>query len=112
MPVFGVGVAFIDESAICSISLDETSKGIKEIRQTVSDLAPPTKEFHVCPIESIFSSDSSDDGRDQLVKLLDGVTDDTGREDLVVHLRMLALQKVSTKELIYRWGNIMSKVEE
>jgi cytoplasmic tRNA 2-thiolation protein 2 len=59
----------------------------------VSNLAPPTKQLHVVPIENIYASDSSD-GKDRLTKLLDAVNDATGKEDLLLHLRMLALQMV------------------
>ena len=94
--VFGVGVAFIDESAICSVSSSEIAKGIKDIRLVVSSLAPPTKELHVFPLESVCSIESSD-GKDRLRKMLDSVSDATGKEDLLVHLRMLSLQKVWLK---------------
>lgn len=96
LPVFGVGVAFIDESAICSVPC-EVAEGIEDIRLIVSNLAPPTKELLVVPIESVFSLESSN-GKDQLSKLLDAVTDATGKEDLLVHLRMLSLQKVWLKK--------------
>lgn len=97
LPVFGVGVAFVDESAVCSVPSCEVSKGIEEIRLIVSNLAPPTKELHVVPVESVCSSELSD-GKVQLGKLLDAVSDATGKEDLQAHLRMLSLQKVWLKE--------------
>ncbi|KAF2553884.1 hypothetical protein F2Q68_00037962 [Brassica cretica] len=53
LPVFGVGVAFVDEN--------------------------------------------STEARDRLVKLLDSVSDVTGKEDLLVHLKMLSLQKVASE---------------
>lgn len=93
LPVFGVGVALIDESSSISVSADKFGQAIEEMRLVVSDLAPPVKQFHVVPTESIFSSDSSD-GINRLKELLNAVSDITGREDLLVHLRMLALQKV------------------
>ncbi|EXB38239.1 hypothetical protein L484_001854 [Morus notabilis] len=98
LPVFGVGVAFVDESAICSVPSCEVSQGFEEIRDIVSNLAPPTKELLIVPIESVCSSESND-GKDQLRKLLDAVTDATGKEDLQAHLRMLSLQKVQTVRL-------------
>lgn len=93
LPVFGVGVAFIDESSIVPVHSHEIDKAIQEIRLIVSNLAPPRKELHVVPIENICSSNSSD-GRDRLKSLLDVVSDATGKEDLLLHLRMLSLQKV------------------
>lgn len=92
LPVFGVGVVFVDESAICSVPSCEVSQGFEEIRDIVSNLVPPTKELLIVPIESVCSSESN--GKDQLRKLLDAVTDATGKEDLQAHLRMLSLQKV------------------
>ncbi|BBH07331.1 Adenine nucleotide alpha hydrolases-like superfamily protein [Prunus dulcis] len=65
LPVFGVGVAFVDESSV-----------------TLPPLMKPTK---------------FGDGRERLKKLLDAVDDATGREDLLLHLRMLALQKVASQ---------------
>jgi len=93
LPVFGVGVAFIDESAVYPVSSDKVDGAIQDMRSVVSNLAPPTKQLHVVPIENIYASDSSD-GKDRLAKLLDAVNDATGKEDLLLHLRMLALQMV------------------
>ena len=91
-----MGVAFIDESVAWSVPSYEVIEGIEDMRQIVLSLAPPTKELLVFPIESLFSS-ASTDGKDQLSKLLDGVSDTTGKEDLLIHLRMLSLQKVRLK---------------
>lgn len=93
LPVFGVGVAFIDESAVYPVPSERVDEAIQEMRLVVSNLAPPTKQLHVIPIESIYSSDSTD-GKSRLTKLLDAVNDATGKEDLLIHLRMLTLQKV------------------
>lgn len=93
LPVFRVGVAFIDESSTFSVPSDEVAKAIQDVRLIVSNLTPPNKELHVVPIDSICSSDFSN-GSDKLTKLLDAVNDVTGKEDLLVHLRMLSLQKV------------------
>lgn len=93
LPVFGVGVAFVDESAAYPALSNEMVDAIAWIRSTVTDLSPPAKDLHVVPIESVFGSDSLE-ARDRLVKLLDSVTDETGKEDLVLHLKMLSLQKV------------------
>ncbi|XP_027175609.1 cytoplasmic tRNA 2-thiolation protein 2 [Coffea eugenioides] len=96
LPVFGVGVAFIVESSSISIPADKFSQAVEEMRLVVSNLAPPVKEFHVVSTESIYSSDSNN-GRNRLKELLNAVADVTGKEDLLVHLRMLALQKVALK---------------
>ncbi|XVF07219.1 hypothetical protein REPUB_Repub06bG0119600 [Reevesia pubescens] len=96
LPVFGVGVAFIDESSLHSFTCHEILKAIEDIRSTVSSLAPPSKELYVVPIENVFSSDGID-GKERLEKLLDAVSDDTGKEDLLIHLRMLSLQKVASE---------------
>lgn len=93
LPVFGVGVAFVDETAAFHDLSTEMIDAIEWIRSTVSSLSPPAKDIHVVPIESVFGSDSLDP-RDRLVKLLDSVPDDTGKEDLLLHLKMLSLQKV------------------
>ncbi|XP_011048047.1 PREDICTED: cytoplasmic tRNA 2-thiolation protein 2 [Populus euphratica] len=96
LPVFGVGVAFIDESAVYPVSSDKVDGAIQDMRSVVSNLAPPAKQLHVVPIENIYASDSID-GKDRLTKLLDAVNDATGKEDLLLHLRMLALQKVASQ---------------
>lgn len=93
LPVFGVGVAFIDESTFFPAPCLEIDKVIQDIRLIVSGLGPPRKELHVVPIENIYSSNSIN-GRDRLKILLDAVSDATGKEDLLLHLRMLSLQKV------------------
>ncbi|KAM1109606.1 hypothetical protein ACFX13_009143 [Malus domestica] len=97
LPVFGVGVAFVDETSVYSVPSGEVENAIEDIRLIVEDLAPPTKELHVVPIESVYSSDSGD-GRDRLNQLLDAVPDATGKEDLLLHMRMLALQKVASEK--------------
>ncbi|KAK2996733.1 hypothetical protein RJ639_025472, partial [Escallonia herrerae] len=94
LPVFGVGAAFIDESAICPVSSNEFDEALEDMRLIVTNLAPPRKNFHVVPIESVYSSDCCN-GRDRLKELLNAVSDVTGREDLLVHLRMLCLQKIA-----------------
>lgn len=93
LPVFGVGVAFIDESTAYSILSSEMDRVLGDIKLMVSQLSPPTKELHIFPIESVYS-EGSIDSKDRLKELLDRVTDATGKEDLLVHLRMLSLQKV------------------
>ncbi|RYR01395.1 hypothetical protein Ahy_B06g080263 isoform B [Arachis hypogaea] len=82
LPVFGVGVVFIDESAVVPIPSGEMDEAVGFVSSVVSCLAPPKKELHVVPIETIYSSDSSD-GKERLLKILNAVSDPTGREDLL-----------------------------
>ncbi|CAI0439584.1 unnamed protein product [Linum tenue] len=96
LPVFGVGVAFVDESSVCSISKDGVEEAIQEMKSTVSKLAPPVKQFHVVSSASLYSSGSSDE-KDRLKKLIGAVDDVTGKDDLLMHLRMWALQKVASE---------------
>lgn len=96
LPVFGVGVVFIDESAVLPIPAHEMEEAVEVISLTVSSLAPPRKELHFVPIETVYSSDSSD-GKDRLIELMNVVSDTTGREDMLLSLRMLALQKVASE---------------
>lgn len=93
LQVFGVGVAYIDETSACPIPLHEIDRTIQTIQSVVSSLSPPIKDLHIVQIESVYSSNLSD-GREKLKKLLDTVSDVTGKEDLISHLRMLSLQKV------------------
>ena len=93
LPVFGVGVAFIDETTISPLPSHDIDKAIQDIRLIVSNLAPPIKQLHVVPIENIYSGD----GTNRLKNLLDAVSDTTGKEDLLLHLRMLSLQKVNSR---------------
>ncbi|GMH28355.1 hypothetical protein Nepgr_030198 [Nepenthes gracilis] len=95
LPVFGVGVAFVDESLAHPIPSDEMKNAIEHIKAIVSDLAPPTMELLVTPIEGIYSD--SGHGKDTLKELLDAVSDDTGKEDLLLHIRMLSLQKIAIR---------------
>ncbi|XP_040372773.1 cytoplasmic tRNA 2-thiolation protein 2 isoform X3 [Rosa chinensis] len=77
-------------------SSSEQDNAIGDITSIVENLALPTKQLYVVPIESVYSEDSGD-GRERLKKLLDAVPDATGREDLLLHLRMLALQKIASQ---------------
>ncbi|WOG91005.1 hypothetical protein DCAR_0310253 [Daucus carota subsp. sativus] len=94
LPVFGVGVAFVDESAFHTLPSHELDKEIEEIKLIVDELSPPTKAFHVIPIESICLSNSNS-AKDNLNELLNAVSDKTGKEDLMVQLRMMSLQKTA-----------------
>lgn len=93
LPVFGVGVAFIDETTIYPETSNDFGKAINEMELIVSNLTPPVKQFFVIPTESIYSPDFAV-GRDRLMKLGVAVSDITGKEDLLKHLHMLCLQKV------------------
>lgn len=93
LPVFGVGVAFIDESEVHPIASGDLDKAIEDIKGIVLNLAPPTKELHVVPIRCIYST-KTNDGKEMLQNLINTVTDATGKEDLLTHLRMMSLQKV------------------
>ena len=111
LPVFGVGVAFIDETTISPLPSHDIDRAIQDIRLIVSNLAPPIKQLHVVPIENIYSGD----GTNRLKNLLDAVSDTTGKEDLLLHLRMLSLQKVHSRYLLkkkkvhYRHFNFNTK---
>ncbi|CAI9105267.1 OLC1v1004154C1 [Oldenlandia corymbosa var. corymbosa] len=94
LPVFGVGVVFIDERSSLAVPTLEFDKAIEDMKLIVSNIAPPAKKLHVVPTEDIFPLDSID-GRERFKELVDAVHDDTGREDLVKYLRMLSLQKVA-----------------
>ncbi|OIS97662.1 PREDICTED: cytoplasmic tRNA 2-thiolation protein 2-like [Nicotiana attenuata] len=94
LPVFGVGVAFIDEKAISAVSSDDLDRAIEKLKLILSDLAPPVKQFHVVPTEAIYSLKAGD-AKDRLNELINAVSDVTGKEDLVEHLRMLSLQKIA-----------------
>lgn len=93
LPVFGVGVAFIDEKTISAVSSDDLDRAIEEMKLIVSDLAPPMKQFHVVSTEAIYSPKAGD-AKDRLNELINAVGDVTGKEDLLEHFRMLSLQKV------------------
>ncbi|KAL4571681.1 hypothetical protein LXL04_018444 [Taraxacum kok-saghyz] len=95
LPVFGVGVAFIDESEIHPIiTSTDFNQSIENIKEMVSNLSPPKKNLHLVPISNIYSTKTSD-GKDKLKNLINTVNDATGKEDLVTHLRMLSLQKIA-----------------
>ncbi|GMH28351.1 hypothetical protein Nepgr_030194 [Nepenthes gracilis] len=59
-----------------------------------SDLAPPTKELLIAPILGIYSD--SVHGGDTLKDLLNAVSGDKGKEDLLLHQQTLSLQKIWT----------------
>ncbi|KAI3471602.1 hypothetical protein Pfo_028252 [Paulownia fortunei] len=92
LPVFGVGVTCIDETTMYPVPSNDYDRAINEMELIVSSLAPPAKQFFVVPTESIYSPDFAA-GRHLLTKLVVAVSDVTGKEDLLEHLRMLCLQK-------------------
>ncbi|KAL6987145.1 hypothetical protein U1Q18_012901 [Sarracenia purpurea var. burkii] len=94
LPVFGVGVAFVDERAVYSVPSHQFDDAIEDMKLIVSNLSPPKKEFHFPSIESICYSDTRN-GKGRLKELVNAVSDVTGKEDLLLHLRMLALQKIA-----------------
>ncbi|VFQ86163.1 unnamed protein product [Cuscuta campestris] len=94
LPVFGVGVAFVDEQSVSTDHCHEFDIAIEDMKLMVSNLAPPLKKFLVVPIESVYTLEPSN-GRERLKKLINTINDTTGKEDLLEHLRMLALQKVA-----------------
>ncbi|KAM3288570.1 cytoplasmic tRNA 2-thiolation protein 2 isoform X2 [Capsicum chacoense] len=93
LPVFGVGVAFIDEKTCSAVSSGYLDRAIEEMKLIVSDLAPPVKQFHVVPTETIYSPEAG--AKDRLNELINAVSDITGKEDLLEHFRMLSLQKIA-----------------
>ncbi|KZV51586.1 cytoplasmic tRNA 2-thiolation protein 2 [Dorcoceras hygrometricum] len=94
LPVFGVGVAFIDERASFAFPSNDFDKAIDEMRLIVSNLTPPAKQFHVVPTEVIFSPDCAA-GRAKLTELITSIGDVTGKEDFLGYLRLLSLQKIA-----------------
>ncbi|XP_042401661.1 cytoplasmic tRNA 2-thiolation protein 2-like [Zingiber officinale] len=94
LPVFGVGVAFVDESISSVIPSPELGRIFKHIKLIVSSLVPGHKDLHIAPIEDVCSM-GSDDGTTRLNKLLNSVSDATGKEDFLDHLCILSLQKIA-----------------
>ena len=95
LPVFSLGVAFVDERSVLSASLPghEIQAAIEDIRSVVSGLSPGDKRVHIAPLEEVFSS-GSDDKAARLKEVVGVISDETGRDDFVRRLRMLSLQKV------------------
>ncbi|KAG9445209.1 hypothetical protein H6P81_016549 [Aristolochia fimbriata] len=98
LPVFGVGVAFVNESAVSSVpshQVHQVNEAIKDMESIVSSLAPPMKEMYTIPLEGIFS-EIPQEGKNLLHELLNTISDATGKEDFLQHLRMLSLQKFAS----------------
>ncbi|CAJ1912073.1 unnamed protein product [Sphenostylis stenocarpa] len=96
LPVFAVGVVFIDESSVLSIPSNEMEEAVEVVGEIVSSLVPPRKDLHIVPIETVYSADSGE-GKESLANVMNTVSDPTGREDMLLCLRMLALQKVASE---------------
>ncbi|CAN6334718.1 unnamed protein product [Urochloa humidicola] len=94
LPAFGVGVAFIYESALSARSEDETEIMIGDIKSIVSSLSPGDKKVHIAPLEDVFSSGSGDKVA-RLKEVVGMISDETGRDDFIQCLRMLSLQKIA-----------------
>jgi hypothetical protein len=93
LPAFGVGVGFVDESALSVRPEHETETATEDIKSIVSSLSPGNKQVHFAPLEDVFSSGSKDKAA-RLKEVLGMIDDETGRDDFVQCLRMLSLQKV------------------
>ncbi|KAJ3674348.1 hypothetical protein LUZ60_004964 [Juncus effusus] len=91
LPVFSVGVVFVNEFYDSAIPSDAIQAAIEERKSVVLDLSPPKKEFYVLQIEDVFSKN----GKNELRELLSDINDETGKEDFLGYLRMSALQKVA-----------------
>ncbi|KAG2621804.1 cytoplasmic tRNA 2-thiolation protein 2-like isoform X1 [Panicum virgatum] len=94
LPAFGVGVAFVDESAVSARPEHETETATEDIKSIVSSLSPGNKQVHFAPLEDVFSSGSEDKAA-RLKEVLGMIDDETGRDDFVWCLRMLSLQQIA-----------------
>ncbi|KAF8776752.1 hypothetical protein HU200_003490 [Digitaria exilis] len=93
LPAFGVGVAFVDESALLSRPEHESEMATEDIKSIVSSLSPGDKKVHVAPLEDVFSSGSED--KAAMLEVVGMINDETGRDDFVRCLLMLSLQKIA-----------------
>ncbi|CAN6361612.1 unnamed protein product [Urochloa humidicola] len=94
LPAFGVGVAFVDESALSARSEDKTEMATADIKLIVSSLSPGDMKVHIAPLEGVFSSGSEDKAA-RLKEVVGMINDETGRDDFIQCLRMLSLQKIA-----------------
>ncbi|KAF0888920.1 hypothetical protein E2562_020142 [Oryza meyeriana var. granulata] len=94
LPVFGVGVAFVDESILCSKPKHEIETAIEDIKSIVSSLSTGVNAMRIVPLEDVFSTESKD-GEVRLGEAVGMICDDTGREDFLRCLRILLLQKIA-----------------
>ncbi|GJM95304.1 hypothetical protein PR202_ga12021 [Eleusine coracana subsp. coracana] len=61
LPVFGVGVAFVDESGVLSPKpKHEVERAVQDIRSIVSSLSPGEKAVHIASLGDMFTSGSED----------------------------------------------------
>ncbi|CAL5092697.1 unnamed protein product [Urochloa decumbens] len=94
LPAFGLGVAFVNESALSARPEHETEMATGDIKSIVSSLAPGEKKVHVAPLEDVFSYGSEDKAA-RLKEVVGMIDDETGRDDFIQCLRMLSLQKIA-----------------
>lgn len=102
--VFGFGVAHVNESSILPLTPSDPETLDKELRSIVMEGDKKPDEFINIPLESVYSDAELDvagaNGADpssrqqRLQMLFKNVADPTGKEDLLEHLRMQALQQV------------------
>ncbi|KAK3140107.1 hypothetical protein QOZ80_5AG0395960 [Eleusine coracana subsp. coracana] len=95
LPVFGVGVAFVDESGVLSPKpKHEVERAVQDIRSIVSSLSPGEKAVHIASLGDMFTS-GSEDGVGKLREVVGMIGDETGRDDFLQRSRMLLLQKIA-----------------
>ncbi|MCO5614652.1 hypothetical protein L7F22_068936 [Adiantum nelumboides] len=105
--VFGFGVAFVDESSAIPLAPSNSEAMCQELRAIVMEGEKNPDEFLNIPVASVFSEAELDvvgvyglahiNREERLQNLLKSVTDPTGKEDLLEHLRMQALQQAARK---------------
>ncbi|KAI5070507.1 hypothetical protein GOP47_0014850 [Adiantum capillus-veneris] len=102
--VFGFGVAFVNESAAIPLAAFNPKVLCQELRGIVMGGHKRPDEFLNIPIDSVYSDSELDVAgahgavrQERLQNLLNSVTDPTGKEDLLEHLRMQALQQAARK---------------
>jgi cytoplasmic tRNA 2-thiolation protein 2 len=94
LPVFGVGVAFVNESSVLSPKpKDEIDRAVQYVRSIVSSLLPGEKAVHIASLGDMFAS-GPEDGVGSLREVVGMIGDETGRDDFLQRSRMLLLQKV------------------
>ena len=94
----------MDESCVLPLFPDDPKTVNEEMRKIVMEGEKNPDEFFIVPLESVYSkceinysSNNVDDNnckRERIQKLLQSVSDITGKEDLLQHIRMQALQQV------------------
>ncbi|KAL6847287.1 hypothetical protein ACP4OV_023140 [Aristida adscensionis] len=95
LPVFGVGVAFVDETSVLLPKENhEIETAIEDVKAIVSSLSPGDKAIHIAPLEYVFSPESKDE-QGRMREVVGMIGDETGRDDFLRSLRMLLLQKIA-----------------